>query len=292
MSLLAILFSLAIERYFDTVEQLRSFHWSVSFANWVKEKFSHTEFWNDTAGLVIIILLPMFLCAIIYTALYDAMGLLGFLFAIVILVYSMGPRRTLQTARYYVDAGEHEDEHSLKTYAADILGNELPEEEQAIHRSIAEKLLVSTNENLLAVFFWFVLLGPMGALMFRIANALYENAIQEDDESEYMEFNNSARMLYAILLWVPAQLTTLAFAITGSFLDTLQEWQRRISHDYLNPAESADTLFHTGVRALQLDADQHPFDIDTVHDILALCWRSVILWVTVLALLTLAGWTG
>jgi membrane protein required for beta-lactamase induction len=132
----------------------------------------------------------------------------------------------------------------------------------------------------------------MGALMFRITDALYNNAIEDQDDSQYMEFNNSARMLYAILLWVPAQLTTLAFAITGSFLDTLQEWRGRISHDYLNLAESADTLFHTGVRALQLDADQHLFDIETVHDVLALCWRSVILWVTVLALLTLAGWTG
>jgi membrane protein required for beta-lactamase induction len=220
------------------------------------------------------------------------MGLLGFLFAIVVLVYSMGPKRTLHNARYYVDAGEHEDEQGLKTYASEILDNDVPEDDRETHRRICEKLLVSTNESLIAVFFWFVLLGPMGALLFRITEVLYKDATQQDDETDYREFNNSARMLYAILLWLPAQLTTLAFAITGSFLDTLQEWQHRLSNDYLNPAESADTLFHTGVRALQLDADQHTFDIETVHDILALCWRSVILWVTVLALLTLAGWTG
>ena len=153
MSLLAILFSLAIERYVNAIEQLRNLDWSISFADWVKEKFSHSEFWNDTLGLVVIILLPVFLCAIIYSQLYDVMGLLGFLFAVVVLVYSMGPKRIHHTARYYLDAGEHEDEHSLKTYAAELLDNNVPDDGQETHRRICEKLLVATNESLLAAFF-------------------------------------------------------------------------------------------------------------------------------------------
>ena len=67
MSLLTILFSLAVERYVDALDNLRSFDWSISFSNWIKEKFSRSEFWNDTLGLVAIILLPVFLCAIIYS---------------------------------------------------------------------------------------------------------------------------------------------------------------------------------------------------------------------------------
>ncbi|WP_455206878.1 regulatory signaling modulator protein AmpE [Kaarinaea lacus] len=294
MSLLTILFSLAVERYVDAVDQLRKYDWSISFANWVKEKFSHSEFWNDTLGLIVIILLPVFLCAIIYNQLYDALGLLGFLFSLVVLVYCMGPQRIQHTARLYIDAGEHEDEHGRKTYAIDMLGPDLPDNDQDINRQVCEKLLVSTNENLLGVFFWFVLLGPMGALMFRIAGVLYYNSQQQSAEQnpEYMEFNNSTRMLYAILLWLPAQLTTLAFAITGSFIDTLHEWKQRLPNDYLNPKESEDTLFFTGLRSLQIDPETHQFENATVHDVLALSWRSVILWVTALALLTLAGWAG
>jgi len=294
MSLLTILFSLAIERYVDAVDQLRKFDWIVSFANWVKEKFSHSEFWNDTLGLIVIILLPVFLCAIIYNQLYGALGLLGFLFSLAVLVYCLGPQRIQHAARLYIDAGEHEDEHSLKTYATEIVGTELPDETQDINRLVCEKLLVSTNENLLGVFFWFVLLGPMGALMFRMAGELYYNSQQQSEEQnpEYLEFNNSTRMLYAILLWLPAQLTTLAFAITGSFIDTLHEWKQRLPNDYLNPQESEETLFYTGLKSLQIDPESHQFDFNTVHDVLALSWRSIILWVTALALLTLAGWAG
>ena len=294
MSLLTILFSLAVERYVDALDNLRSFDWSISFSNWVKEKFSKSEFWNDTLGLIVIILLPVFLCAIIYSQLYDALGLLGFLFSMAVLVYCMGPQRVHHAARLYIDAGEHEDEHSLKTYATDLLGSELPDDTQEINRKVCEKLLISTNENLLGVFFWFVLLGPMGALMFRIAGVLYIDSQQhsEDESQEYTEFNNSTRLLYAILLWLPAQLNTLAFAITGSFIDTLHEWKSRIPNDYLNPKESEDTLFHSGLRSLQMDPETHQFDINTVHEILALSWRSIILWVTALALLTLAGLTG
>lgn len=294
MSLLTILFSLAVERYVDALDNLRSFGWSISFSNWVKEKFSKSEFWNDTLGLIVIILAPVFLCAIIYSQLYDALGLLGFLFSMAVLVYCMGPQRVHHAARLYIDAGEHEDEHSLKTYATDLLGPELPDDTQEINRKVCEKLLISTNENLLGVFFWFVLLGPMGALMFRIAGVLYTDAqLQTEDENqEYTEFNNSTRLLYAILLWLPAQLTTLAFAITGSFIDTLHEWKSRIPNDYLDPKESEDTLFHSGLRSLQMDPETQQFDFNTVHEILSLCWRSVILWVTALALLTLAGLTG
>lgn len=294
MSLLTILFSLAIERYVDAVDQIRRFDWSISFANWVKEKFSNSEFWNDTLGLIAIILLPVFLCAIIYSQLYNALGLLGFLFSLAVLVYCLGPKRIQHAARLYIDAGEHEDEHSLKTYASDILGPDVPNTPQDMNRQVCEKLLVSTNENLLGVLFWFVLLGPMGALMFRMAGELYYNSQQQDEEQkpEYTEFNNSTRMLYAILLWLPAQLTTLAFAITGSFIDTLHEWKQRLPNDYLNPQESDDTLFHTGLKSLQIDPETHQFDINTVHDVLALSWRSIILWITALALLTLAGWAG
>ena len=294
MSLLTILFSLAIERYVDALDNLRNFDWSISFSNWIKEKFSKSEFWNDTLGLVAIILIPVLLCAIIYSQLYDALGLLGFLFSLAVLVYCMGPQRTHHAARLYIDAGEHEDEHSLKTYATELLGPDHPDDTQDINRKVCEKLLISTNENLLGVFFWFVLLGPMGALMFRLAGVLYTDSLQqsEGENQEYTEFNNSTRLLYAILLWLPAQLTTLAFAITGSFIDTLHEWKSRIPNDYLNPEESEDTLFHTGLRSLQMDPETHQFELNTVHEILALCWRSVILWVTALALLTLAGLTG
>ncbi|HEY5603038.1 MAG TPA: regulatory signaling modulator protein AmpE [Gammaproteobacteria bacterium] len=306
MSLLTILFGLAVERYVDAVDQLRKFDWTISFADWVKQKFSHSEFWNDTLGLIVIILLPMFLCAIIYNQLNNALGLLGFLFSLLVLVYCMGPKRIQHTARLYIDAAEHSDEHSVKTYAIEILGGDPPGVTKELNRRVCEKILVSTNENLLGVFFWFVLLGPMGALMFRMANVLYCAAQHQNDEhnedpsakpseekiSDYTEFNNSTRMLYAILLWLPAQLTTLAFAITGSFIDTLQEWKQRLPNDYLNPHESEDTLFHTGLRSLQIEPDTHAFDIATVQEVLALSWRSIILWITVLALLTLAGWAG
>ena len=88
------------------------------------------------------------------------------------------------------------------------------------------------------------------------------------------------------------QLTILAFATTGSFIDTLREWKSRLSKDYLNPQETETTLFRTGFNALQLNPDDHEHNLSTVEDVLALCWRSLIVWVTALALLTLAGLAG
>jgi len=292
MSLLAILFGLAIERFFDNIENKRNFDWSVNFSNWVRNKFSTTELWNDTLGLIVIILVPVFAGAYLYGLLYDALGILGFAFSVFVLVYCLGPQRIHHLARLYLDAGEFDDQHSTKTYANEILGHESPDDNNATNRKICEKLIIATNDNILAVFFWFVLLGPMGALLYRITSTLHERAAAEPDEAEYSEFNNSTRLLFAILLWVPNQLTTLCFAITGSFVDAFQQWKDHIANDYLNPVESNETLVASGLSSLQIDADNHTFELSTINRVLALCWRSIIVWVTALALMTLAGWTG
>jgi len=292
MSLLAILFGLAIERFFDNIENKRKFDWSVNFSNWVRNKFANTELWNDTLGLIVIILLPVFAGAFVYDLLNDALGILGFAFAVIVLVYCLGPQRIHHLARLYLDAGEFDDQHSTKTYANEILGHESPDDNNATNQKICEKLITATNDDILAVFFWFVLLGPMGALLYRITSTLYEHAANESDKTEFCEFNNSTRLLFAILLWIPNQLTTLCFAVTGSFIDAFQQWKEHIANDYLNPAESNETLIASGLSALQIDSDNHTFELSTISGVLALCWRSIIVWVTALALLTLAGWTG
>jgi len=311
MSLLSILFSLVIEHFYESVSQFRDFRWMVSFSNWVKERLSNSEFWNDTLGLIIIVLAPMLACAILFSLLNNALALLGFLFSVAVLVYCLGPVRTHHIAKQYLDAAEHEDEHSMRTYATELLGDHATDDAMENNALICEKMFINTNENILGVFFWFVLLGPMGALMFRMVNVLFiESQLHGNTDSEssepqqpaetdstpsdiqHQEFDNSTRMLYAILLWLPVQLTTLTFAITGSFIDTLHEWKNRLANDYLNPLESELTLFRTGMCALQLDPNSHSFDTKTVNEVLALCWRAIIVWVTALALLTLAGLTG
>lgn len=305
MSLLAILFSLAIEHYYNAVEQFRNYEWVTSFSHWIKERFGESEYWNDTIGLIATILVPMFVCALIFGVLDHAMGLLGFLFSLLVLLYCIGPQRFLYTTRQFIDAGEHEDEHSLQTYANELLDNESTEVNSDSYHQISAKLINFTNEGLLSIFFWFILLGPMGALMCRMVSVLYRETSQtsgeeggelegseDSDDRQFTEFNNSTRMLYAILLWLPAQLTMLTFAITGSFIDTLREWKSRLSSDYLNPQETETTLFRTGLNALQLNPDDQKYELSTVEEVLALCWRSLIVWVTALALLTLAGLAG
>jgi len=200
MSLLAILISLAIEHYVNTVTQFRNYNWIATFSDWVKEKFSETEFWNDTLGLIATILVPVFGCAIIFGALNNAMGLLGFLFSLLVLVYCIGPTRVLHTVRLYIDAAEHEDEHSSQTYVNEILDSEDTEINDETHAKICDKLITSTNEGILSIFFWFILLGPMGALMCRMVSILYRNSLDQpaDNDAPFAEFNNSTRITFGL----------------------------------------------------------------------------------------------
>ena len=297
MSLLAILFSMVIERYVDAVASIRNYTWTVRFSDWVKEKFSHSEFWNDTLGLVVILLVPFFICAIIYDQLFDAMEPLAFLFALAVLVYCINPKRMYSLSRQYLDAGENDDQHSMQTYASEMMPDESFDDTREMNSKVSIRMLTSTNNEVLAVFFWFVLLGPMGALLFRMSAALFENtrggysneSEMENEAVDYTEFNSSARMLYGILLWLPTQISILCFAIAGSFIDTLQTWKQRLTSNYLDPDQSDETLYLCGFSSLQLDLEQKTFDLGAVNEVYALAFRTIIVWVTILALLILAG---
>ena len=159
-----------------------------------------------------------------------------------------------------------------------------------------EALLGRVNERLLAILFWFVLLGPLGAVFYRSVSQL------KSLQMEYPEaggFNEAAARLKLILDWLPARLTAVCYALSGSFVDAIHAWREEMTQSNgTSLTRNRAVLTRTGLGALQL----HDFyadagaEIDTetvtrhVEHAHALIRRTVITWLTVLALLTLAGW--
>jgi membrane protein required for beta-lactamase induction len=294
MNLLAILFALSIERIFEPIERLRDFHWFTLFADWVKTTFTGARYWNDTAGVLMTVLLPVVICGIVYAQLDALLALLGFLFSIVVLLYCLGPKRVHHIVKLYVDASEHDDQSHSRAYAVELLQRKMPDSDTETNRAIAERTLVSTNEQLVAILFWFVVLGPVGALLIKLSGQLREHAAatMNEETTDYTEYKRISVFLYAILIWLPTQVMILCFAITGSFVDVIHEWKMSLSHDFLNPGTTRETLLQTGFKALQIDPNTQIFSLATVREVLALCWRSIVVFVTIIALLTLAGLAG
>lgn len=296
--MLAILAGFALERFLNNIDRFRTYQWFTLFMQQVQQRFGHKHYWSDTLGVLIILLIPTIAIAIAHQALAEQFTLVGFLFSIAVLLYCFGPTDLHEAARLFIEARKHDDQHSAKQYATEILGNTIPEEDSLLFGNISRALLVDTNERLLAVFFWFVILGPMGAILYRLTCVMVRDTGQDHkpDTTGHQHpsgdgFHHTVRLLYAILNWAPAHLTALCYAIIGSFVDALHEWKKYKSADFLDPDQSDNMMIHTGLGSLRMDADSITFDEFSLRHILDLSNRTTIVWLTALALITMAGWT-
>jgi len=295
MSLLVILLGIAIDKFAESVENIRKFDWFIRYSDWSRQQLERWSLHNDTVILLIILLIPALITAFVYQRLDNLLSLLGFLFSVAVFVFCIGPRDIHNRANKYVDALERGEESAADELAADILEDEpRPEEESALIRKINETLLIATNNNILGIVFWFVILGPIGAVIYRLNQVLLkpQNHSPAPQNAENGTFLQSAQLLFCILNWIPSHLTAITYGITGSFVDAIHQWKIHRSYDNLDSNAANNMLIDTGFGAIQIEAENKVFDGQTIHDVLGLCRRTIIVWITIIALLTLAGWAA
>lgn len=294
MSLIVILLSLGIERFLGSVEDYRRFDWFEGFVDWVYARMDGMSFRDGPVG-VIAVMVPLVVAVWAVNELaYALTPVFSFLFAVGVLLYSIGPKDLSRDVEGYLDAIDRGDNEGGAWYASEALGRDITGPPAEVAQVMADAVLVKSTERLLGVLFWFVLAGPVGAILYRLASVARLHTAGQDTG-----FARSLDDLYAILLWPVARLTMLGYAVSGSFVETFSHW-RSISE--LWQWDSEEMLVSSGRGALRLkvpgegDESEQGADgeagVDAVRDALGLVKRTVVVWLVILALLTLAGWAG
>ena len=310
MNLLATLIALFIERFVETIDNYKQFEWFSRFRQWFMDRYSHSQHWNDTAAVIAVVILPALLVGIVYHQLDNLALIFGFAFNILVLIYCLGPKRVHHTTKLYLEAADNNETEHAREFAANILGDDkLSDDMTENNYRLALRLLELTNERFLAVIFWFIILGPVGAIFYKLSSLIYDEATEagiqyqvnnsEDEQPEQQDeqkpenygFYVNGIVLYGIMSWLPGQLTTFGFAIAGSFVDVIHEWKNRLTHNFKDPNLARATVLSCGLKALQLDPENKTMDLPTLNNVLALCWRAIVVCLTVFAILSLAGIT-
>jgi AmpE protein len=214
---------------------------------------------------------------------------LGLVLAVVVLLFSFGPHDLEAQVEAYVEAEERDDHESAKDHASVLLGACPEGDEAECTRRIIETSLVEANERLFAVLIWFLVLGPTGAILYRLTAILARNGWGEDQSA----MAEAAQRLHAILDWPTSRLCALAYAFAGSFVDALHAWRIQERQDDWEQGSHL-VLIASGLGALGYvpgeEEDGHEHDISLVHETLALIRRAVVVFLGIAALFTLAGW--
>ena len=303
-----------------------------SLTGWVRATARNFDAGKDSHAWVvwcITVLVPAVASAAVYIGLTQVHALLGLAFDVAVLYLTLGFR---QFSHYFTDirsALERADEIEARRLLAEwrhLDASELPASE--LLRHVIEHSLLAAHRHVFGVFFWFVLLssfglGPAGAVLYRMAELAgrYWSFRSGDGAIAVNEtLMKLSQRLFHLLDHVPARLTASGFAVVGNFEEAVNGWRRDASlWKYDNEGVilaaaagavgvslgggSAPGL--TPDRAKTFTAGASPESADAwgstpgatpqlghLRSVVGLVWRSVVLWMLLLALLSLAHLIG
>lgn len=276
----------------------------------VERHFNAGERHHGLTAWLVTVLPVIALSLLVYYLSYQVSAILALAWNVAILYLTMGFR---QFSHHFTDihralaAGDVEQARRLIGAWSGRTTDTLNSSE--IARLAIEEALTASHHHVFAVLFWFVLLpGPAGALLYRLSFLL---KIKWGGKTGPVHggFGHFANRASYWLNWLPLRLTAVGFAVAGNFEDAIYCWRNQAAR-WRDPelgivlasgagaigvklgmpvpkgAMTQDSAFDDRVEiGTGIDADA-AFLSSTV----GLVWRALVLWMLLLAMLAVASW--
>ena len=277
-----------------TMAPMRRFGWYTRWLQWLATHLEQGGPWCSRWGIALAVLPPVLLVLLLQLLLAGPLyGLLGLLFGVTTLVLAWGPRDLDVDVEAVLDA----DDPATRRARLDQLGSE-PGQEVAEGPAVPAVIGRTALRRWFAVLFWFLLLGPAGAVLYRL---LERTACGGHLQQLPADNAAGATWLLRWMEWPVAQLMTLALALAGNFDLVGRAWRHAGGAGW-NPAsrflEACMRAAVVGELAAEAEEDRElgrpPVrgELAELRDAMNLVWRMLLLWLVLLALLVIAGWVG
>jgi adenosylcobinamide-phosphate synthase len=175
-----------------------------------------------------------------------------------------------------------------------------------VARLAIEEGLLASHRSLFGVLFWFVVLpGPCGAVLYRMAEFFHREWGTREDV-EFGAFGRFAKQAFEVLDWLPVRITAVFFAVAGDFEDAVYCWREQASRW---PDTSSAILLASGAGALGVRLGMPVYesgeiierpelglgdeaDPDFMQSTIGLIWRTLVLCLVLLLLFWVGSWVG
>ncbi len=327
MSFFAILFALLIEQA-RPLARSNPVHAGLRlWARWVSRNFDAGKSHHGWVAWALTVVGPTLAAAVIYWLLDGFVGWpLAIVWSTVVLYFTLGFRQFshhFTAIRDALDAGDEAQARELLAQWQRVEVADLPRSE--LLRHVIEYSVLAAHRHVFGVLACYSILaalgfGPAGAVLYRLAEFvarywLHRSATQPVSTG----LQAASARAWSLIDWVPARATALAFAVVGSFEEAIDCWRhhaQRFPNDndgVVLAATSGAVNVRLGGEALRsatteqgtaagepspgdsADSESTPGrEAEPAHlrSIVGLVWRSVVLWMVLLALLTLARLLG
>jgi len=179
---------------------------------------------------------------------------------------------------------------------------------------VIEVSVLAAHRHVFGVLAWFSVLaalglGPTGAVLYRmgeLAPRYWLHVSQSNQQPVSIALQGVAARMWSLLDWLPARMTAMTFAVVGNFEEAIDGWRR---YGWQPQPESDGIVLAATAGAVNLqlpyrgasmttgapsptgspEEPQRPIpQIPHLAAVVGLVWRAVVMWVMLLALLTLS----
>ncbi len=292
MNFLALILGLMVERLLTHLFHLREFHWLDPLFDRAFARLggvARNAALPLVGALVVVLVLPV---AVFEMVLHDRLfHVPGFVFAVVVLLFCLGPRDLVEEVDDYRAAIAHDDREEIGVLATELL--ECGQEDCASVPDIEAAIYAQANNRIFGVVFWFIVLGAAGAWLFRVLDLLRRRAISRGGMSELdaaPAYLQAVLWLHRVLAWIPARLLMVGYTLAGSYDSAVHAWRTwRPGEAQVFPGPDDALLGAVGHGAA---ASRDEDDIsERARVAIELVSRTLwMIWLPALALLTLYDW--
>lgn len=264
MTILALLAGLLASHFLPKLELIRNYSWLSALVGQARKL-------GDAAWLAVLatIVVPVIIAVVLGLLAELALGDLGFLvLGVLVVIYTLGPRDLDRDLKIALD--------DAKPDGREVALEHLQLDSEASGQEAAAAVLHASLSRWFGIVFWFAVLGPAGALLYRCARIVGRDPGLKQAERRWI-----GQLVY-VLNWPVVALMVTATALMADFDRTFWVWRGRDNPWQLDP-DILDEL------AAALRGDGDALD-EGIKDGRRLVWRMLGLWLAVLSLLLLAGW--
>jgi AmpE protein len=189
MKLLALILAYVLSHLVSKPHRFRQFDW---FKSWSKWFVKNTNWSIAEFSVITIIAVPVLLVSVVLLSLFDSV-IGNLLVSIVILSYCIGP----ESLEEDVDSGEIKTKLGIRKNAKAAV--------------LIKKMTQLSLQRWFGVFFWYVVLGIVGALVYRLSERLYCYTGNQSHMKKAIE------QLLKILNYPVAWMMVVSLAIASDF---------------------------------------------------------------------------
>ncbi len=232
MNFLALMSGLGLERLLTHLFHLRAFQWLDPIFDSAFRKLKVSQPNVAIAAAILIVAVVVIPVGLLELSLQGRlMHVPQFLFAVFVLLFCLGPRDLAETVADYCSAKEQGDQEAERNIAAELLERE---PESGADDEVELAIYAQANNRIFAVVFWFILLGPTGAWLFRVLDLMQRRAVRFAEVLDQPTATNNeswprvaaaAVLLHRVFAWVPGHLLALGYILAGSYDGAAAAWR-------------------------------------------------------------------